>query len=103
MRRMKNSRLITGIIVAAAFAVLPLSIRADDASSTGSANARARPDMLKTCPVSGDQLGEMGAPYVFVYKVQEVKLCCPNCKKDFDQDPARYLKQIQEAAAKAQK
>lgn len=103
MRRMKNSTLITGIILAAAFAVLPLSIRADDASSTASADTKARPDMLKTCPVSGDKLGEMGAPYVFVYKGQEVKLCCPNCKKDFDKDPAKYLKKIQEAAAKAQK
>ena len=103
MRRMKNSGLITGIICAAAFAVLPLSIRADDASSTGSADAKARPDLLKTCPVSGGQLGEMGAPYVFVYKGQQVKLCCPNCKTDFDQDPAKYLKKIQAAAAKAEK
>jgi YHS domain-containing protein len=103
MRRMKNSKLITGIILAAAFAVLPLSIRADDANSTGSADAKAKPDILKTCPVSGDKLGEMGDPYVFVYKGQEVKLCCPNCKKDFDKDPAKYLKKIQEAAAKAQK
>ena len=103
MRRMKNSKLITGIILAAAFAVLPLSIRADDAYSTGSADAKAKPDILKTCPVSGDKLGEMGDPYVFVYKGQEVKLCCPNCKKDFDKDPAKYLKKIQEAAAKAQK
>ncbi len=103
MRRMKNSRLISGIILAAAFAVLPLSIRADDASPTASADAKAKPDMLTTCPVSGDKLGEMGKPYVFVYKGQEVKLCCPNCKKDFDKDPAKYLKKIQEAAAKAQK
>lgn len=103
MRRMKNSRLITRIILAAAFAVLPLSIRADDANSTDSAGAKAKPDVLTTCPVSGDKLGEMGKPYVFVYKGQEVKLCCPNCKKDFDKDPAKYLKKIQAAAAKAQK
>jgi YHS domain-containing protein len=101
MRRMKNSKLITGIVLAAAFAVLPPSLRADDASATGS--AEAKPDKLKTCPVSGDKLGEMGQPYVFVYKGQEVKLCCPDCKKDFDKDPAKYLKNIQEAPAKAQK
>ena len=59
MRRMKNSKLIRGIILAAAFAVLPLSIRADDAGSTGSADAKAKPDMLKTCPVSGDKLGDL--------------------------------------------
>jgi YHS domain-containing protein len=53
--------------------------------------------------VSGDKLGEMGKPYVFVYQDQEVKLCCPNCKKDFDKDPAKYLKKIQDAAASPQK
>jgi len=103
MRHMKNPNMMAGIILAAAFAVLPLSIRADDATSTGSAEAKAKPDLLTTCPVSGDKLGEMGKPYVFVYKGQEVKLCCPNCKKDFDKDPAKYLKKIQNAAAKAQK
>jgi len=97
---MKNSKLITGIILAAAFAIVPLGSRAD---STSSADAKAKPDMLKTCPVSGDKLGEMGDPYVFVYQGQEVKLCCPNCKKDFEKDPAKYLKKIQAAAAKSQK
>jgi YHS domain-containing protein len=100
---MKNSNLIEGVILAAAFAVLPLSLRADDGSSAGSADAKAKPDMLKTCPVSGNKLGEMGDPYVFVYQGQEVKMCCPNCKKDFAKDPAKYLKKIQDAAATPQK
>ncbi|HUA38853.1 MAG TPA: hypothetical protein VMA35_10720, partial [Candidatus Sulfopaludibacter sp.] len=85
---MKNSKLTGGIILAAAFVVIPLSVRADDSKSPVSANGKPKPDMLTTCPVSGDKLGEMGKPYVFVYKGQEVKLCCPNCKKDFDKDPA---------------
>jgi YHS domain-containing protein len=97
---MKNSKLIAGIILVAAFAVAPLCSRAD---GTSSADARPKPDLLTTCPVSGDKLGEMGDPYVFVYKDQEVKLCCPNCKKDFEKDPAKYLKKIQDAAVKAQK
>lgn len=59
-----------------------------------------KPDKLKTCPVSGDKLGEMGKPYVFTYKGHEVKLCCPDCKKDFEKDPAKYMKKI-EAADKA--
>lgn len=60
----------------------------------------ATPDKLATCPVSGDKLGEMGKPYVFEYKGREVKLCCPDCKKDFQKDPAKYMKKI-EAADKA--
>jgi len=61
----------------------------------------AIPDQLKTCPVSGDKLGaDMGAPYVFVYKGQEVKLCCRGCKKDFDKNPDKYIGLIRAADKK---
>ena|ERR1017187_645277 len=60
--------------------------------------APPKPDKLATCPVSGEKLdGDMGKPYVFVYQGQEVKLCCKSCKKDFDKDPAQYIKKIQDA------
>jgi hypothetical protein len=56
------------------------------------------PDKLATCPVSGDKLGgDMGKPFVFEYKGHEVKLCCKDCKKDFDKDPAKFMKKIEEA------
>src|SRR6266702_2503007 len=56
------------------------------------------PDKLTTCPVSGDKLaGDMGKPFVFEYKGREVKLCCKDCKKDFDKEPAKYMKKIVEA------
>src|ERR1017187_6818533 len=64
-----------------------------------SANTNGVPDLLTTCPVSGEKLGEMGKPLVFTYKGQEVKLCCSGCKKDFDKDPAPYIKKIQDAAS----
>ena len=56
-----------------------------------------KPDKMTTCPVSGDKLGEMGKPYIFEYKGREVKLCCPDCKKDFEKDPAKYMKKIEAA------
>jgi len=58
------------------------------------------PDLLATCPVSGEKLGEMGKPYTFTYKDQEVKLCCKGCKKDFDKNPEKYLKLIRAADKK---
>jgi YHS domain-containing protein len=92
---MKNLKLVAGILLAVLLATLSSNVRADD---TNSATATApQPDNLKTCPVSGDKLGEMGKPYVFVYQGQEVKLCCPMCKADFDKDPQKYLKKIQDA------
>lgn len=63
-------------------------------------NTNSTPDMLTTCPVSGEKLGEMGKPLTFVYQEQEVKLCCKNCKKDFDKDPEKYLKLIRAADKK---
>ena len=59
------------------------------------------PASLKKCVVSDEKLGgEMGKPYVFVHDGQEVKLCCKSCLKDFNKEPAKYMKKISEAAAR---
>jgi YHS domain-containing protein len=89
--RTVKSIMIAGLALAAT--ALTSTARADT-----STNAPAKPDKLTTCPVSGEKLDSMGKPYVFVYQGQEVKLCCSGCKKDFDKDPAKYLKKIQDAA-----
>jgi YHS domain-containing protein len=95
------NRIVTSLIIAGltlAVTALVSAARADT-----STNAPVKPDQLTTCPVSGEKLGEMGKPYVFTYQGQEVKLCCSGCKKDFDKDPAKYLKKIREADAAAKK
>ena len=84
------------MLMAIALAVTALMFTARADTST---NAPVKPDKLTICPVSGEKLGEMGKPCVFVYQDQEVKLCCSGCKKDFDKDPAKYIKKIQDAAA----
>ncbi|MGC4030295.1 MAG: YHS domain-containing protein [Tepidisphaeraceae bacterium] len=50
---------------------------------------------LKTCIVSGEDLGDMGEPHVEVYKGQEVKFCCKACVAKFEKDPEKYLKKIE--------
>ena len=90
--RTVKSLIIAGLTLAAI--ALTSTARADT-----STNTPVKPDLLTTCPVSGEKLGEMGKPMVFVYQGQEVKLCCSGCKKDFDKDPAPYIKKIQDAAA----
>jgi len=77
--------------------VMPSSFASMTTPMAANASTNAIPDLLKTCPVSGDKLGEMAPPYVFIYKGQEVKLCCKDCKKDFDKDPAKYMKKIRAA------
>ncbi|MGB7770058.1 MAG: hypothetical protein WBN22_14580 [Verrucomicrobiia bacterium] len=92
---MKKLKTLAAIALAVPFLASPFTSLADDLNPATS--TKPKPDLLTTCPVSGDKLGEMDKPYVFVYKGQEVKLCCPNCKKDFDKDPAKYLKKIRAA------
>jgi YHS domain-containing protein len=62
--------------------------------------AKIKPDLLKTCPVSGAKLGEMGTGCTFTYKDQEVKLCCKACKAVFDKNPEKYIAKIRAADPK---
>jgi YHS domain-containing protein len=92
---MKTLKMLAALAVAVPFLASPFAGLADDTNSV--APAKPKPDLLTTCPVSGEKLGEMGKPDVFVYQGQEVKLCCSGCKKDFDNDPAKYLAKIRAA------
>ncbi len=61
---------------------------------TAAAFAQAATYPVTTCVVSGEKLGEMGAPYVFKHENTEVQLCCERCKAKFDKDPAKYLAKL---------
>jgi hypothetical protein len=93
------SLVLVGVLTA------PLIGLADDANT-----AKPRPYALTTCIVSGEKLGgDMGDPYVFIYKDKkikddpgrEIKFCCKSCLKDFNKDPAGYIKKLDAAEAKA--
>ena len=92
---MKKLKVFTAITLTIPLLATIPAIQANDTNPATS--TKSKPDLLTTCPVSGDKLGEMAPPYVFNYQGQEVKLCCPNCKKDFDKDPAKYMKKIRAA------
>jgi YHS domain-containing protein len=66
-------------------------------NSLTTADAKPKPYPFDTCLVDGMKLDSMGAPYVFVYQGQEIKLCCTDCKSEFLNDPNKYLKKIQDA------
>ena len=94
---MKALKQITAAILVASF-LIPMSGLADDKKAE-----KLKPYTLKTCIVSGDKLGEMGEPYVYEYKGREIKFCCKGCLKDFNKEPDKYIKKIEEAEAKAKK
>ena len=59
---------------------------------------------LKTCVVSAEEIGgSMGPGINYVYQQagqpdRLVRFCCKQCQQDFNQDPAKYLKLIDDAA-----
>jgi YHS domain-containing protein len=55
---------------------------------------------LKTCPVSGETLGEHGKPFKINHEGTDVYLCCKSCKKDFEKEPAKFTKMVKDAAPK---
>lgn len=57
---------------------------------------------LKECLVSGEALGSMGDPVMYVHRPtnQLVEFCCKSCIKTFKEKPAEYLPKLDAAAAK---
>jgi len=52
---------------------------------------------LDTCVVSGLKLGAMGAPVIYIYKDQEIRLCCKGCLETVEKNPEKYLKIVKDA------
>jgi YHS domain-containing protein len=90
-------QLITTVLLTA-FCLAPIAGFAADKKTE-----KPKPYPLKTCVVTDEKLGEMGDAYVFVHEGREIKLCCKSCLKDFKKDPAKYIKKIEAAEAKAKK
>jgi hypothetical protein len=93
---MKNLKLITLVtLLASALAGLS-AVRAGEGEKP-----KVKPYTLETCAVCGMKLGDMGKPYTFEYKDREIKVCEKPEEATFKKDPAKYLKKIEEAEAKA--
>lgn len=55
---------------------------------------RALAEKQKVCPVSGEELGSMGAPIKVDVKGQQVFICCEGCKEDLLAKPDEYLAKL---------
>jgi nitrous oxide reductase accessory protein NosL len=95
---MKMTKRLAFIAMLAVTLAAAWSAFADDNSTTNAVT----PYPLDTCAVCGMKLGEMGSkPYTFVYEGREIKVCDKSEQADFMKDPKKYLKDIDDAAAKA--
>lgn len=96
---MKVLRNLLATMLVTAFLLPVAGVAADQKTE----KKKLKPYPLKTCVVSGEKLGEMGDPYVWEYEGRELKFCCKGCVKDFKKEPAKYIKQLDDAEAKAKK
>ena len=69
-------------------------------SAAANAAPATAPYPLKTCVVSGDKLGAMGAPVIINYHGTEVRFCCHECVATFNENPAKYLAKLKAVAKK---
>ena len=91
---MKIIKTLLASVLLTAFASTPV-LRAEDSKDS---KEKAKPYPLKKCIVSDEDIGGGDMkPYVWVYKGQEIKMCCKDCKKDFMKEPDKYMKKIEEA------
>ncbi len=100
MKSIQSTRLVLTLVLG--FVAASVSFAAD---TFDLAKAKAAYP-LTTCVVSGEPLsdGDMGPPIDYVYKQEGqpdrlVRFCCKMCVGKFKKDPAKYLKQIDDAAA----
>ena len=89
------------ILIIAAFTSAPFILascdgkKADDVNGNAETSA-AKPYPLDVCIVSGEKLGSMGDPHVFVYQGQEIKMCCDRCMPKFNKNPGNYLAKLKQ-------
>lgn len=48
----------------------------------------------RVCPVTGKELGSMGAPPKVVVEGKDVFLCCVGCEEEVRNDPGKYLSKL---------
>lgn len=57
---------------------------------------------LRTCPVTGSELGSMGDPIDKIHNNRLVRYCCAGCEKTFTEDPSKYIAKLDAAVVAKQ-
>jgi len=74
--------------------VATLAITLTSCATSGGSTSGVKPYPLKTCVVTGNELGSMGDPITEVYQGQQMKFCCKPCVAKFHKNPAKYLAKL---------
>jgi hypothetical protein len=87
---MKHLRSVIAVFLLAA------ALLSAGCATHGGSHASVRPYPLDKCIVLDEPL-EAGKGRTFVYKGQEIKVCCKDCVADFHKDPDKYMAKINAA------
>ena len=68
-----------------------------DASESSATTEVSYP--LKTCVVSGEELGSMGEAVSYEHEGTVIKVCCDHCLPDVKKDPAKFVAMVKEDVA----
>jgi len=101
----QTKHILTAVVLtglAAGTMSLPAQVNVGDKKADQTA-PKAKPYPLEKCVVSDEKLGEMGKPVVLVHEGQEMKFCCKDCVKEFQKEPAKFLKKLADEAKKPKK
>ena len=93
---MKTSKLLVVAALITSVLAAPLTAWAADKKAE-----KVKPYPLKTCIVADDKLDKDAVS--FEYQGREYKLCCESCRKDFDKEPAKFVKKLEDAEKKPKK
>ena len=93
---MKLTKVIVVTTLIAGVLAAPLTLLAAEKKAE-----KIKPYPLKTCIVADDKLDKDAVS--FEYKGREYKLCCEGCRKDFDKEPAKFVKKLENAEKKLKK
>lgn len=88
------NRLMTSMIRGALAALLAFGFAAGARAEDKKPAAASDPYPLAICPVSEHALDSMGGEVVFMHEGREIKFCCAECQKEFQADPAKFLKKV---------
>jgi hypothetical protein len=101
MKSLRSSLFTAALLLAA-----PAAFAQEGSDKTAAIDKAKAGYPLTTCVVSGEKLGggDMGPPIDYIYKEDGkpdrlVRFCCKHCIPDFEKEPAKYLKQLDEAEA----
>lgn len=86
---MKTKNLILALLASSALAFSLVSCGGDDTAAAGDYP-------LKTCVVSGEELGSMGEPVVVKHGDVTVKLCCKSCIDEFNAEPEKFVAKLKQ-------